>query len=175
MPTWSYSLSAKGMDELIADLEQLKASLPTKADELSRRLAELGYEVAHVNLSGHVFSGETLASLTVKHEGRGRYSVSAGSKALLFLEYGAGATYGYGHPNASEHGMGPGTYPGNGHWNDNSGWWFPTDDPDLAHHYDRFGQGWAHTYGNPPYAPMYNAAERIKEEVAQVAREVFQL
>lgn len=175
MPSWKYDLSVAGMEELISDLKGLKKRLPEQADLLAKRLAELGYEVAYVNLSGHVFSGETLASLTVKHEGNGRYSVSAGSKALLFLEYGAGATYGHGHPKAAEHGMGPGTYPGAGHWNDDDGWWFPTDDPALSKHYDRFGQGWAHSYGNPPYAPFYNAAEAIKAEVIQTAREVFQL
>ena len=68
-------------------------------------------------------------------------------------------TYGFGHPEAQEHGMGPGTYPdGKGHWNDPKGWYTP---------------GGQHTYGNPPAMPMYTARKTIEEELPRIVKEVF--
>ena len=86
------------------------------------------------------------------------YTVRASGEDVLFIEFGAGARYGYGHPEAAENGMGPGTYPGKGHWDDPNGWTIPN------------GQ---HTYGNRPGMPMYNAVKTIEQQIEQIVREVF--
>lgn len=161
-----------GIEETIMNLQNYSTDLVKKANELCKKLAELGYDVARLELSGHIYTGETIASLTVTQVDEAHYTLSAGSKALLFLEFGAGIQ-GVGHPLAGQFGMGAGTYPGQRHAFDPNGWWFPTDDPTLALHYDKNGQGWGHTYGNPPHMPMYQAETRIRTDIERVANEVF--
>ena len=69
---------------------------------------------------------------------------------------------GYGYPPEELNGMGPGTYPGKGHWNDPKGWWYSNED----------GSG-HHSYGNPPNMPMYNTVKELEQELERVVREVF--
>lgn len=138
-----------------------------------RRLSLLGYDVAYGIMGGHVYSGETIGSLSVVEESPTRHILMAASKAILFFEFGAGVSGG-GHPLAGDFGMGPGTYPGQTHAFNPNGWWFPTDDPNLIVKTNRDGQGFGHSYGNPPHMPFYNASRRMRDDLLDVAREVFQ-
>ena len=158
------------IDDAIRKLESYQNKLEEAAAEIVRKLSLIGYDVAYQVMSTHVYSGETLDSLTIVEESPTKHVLMAGSTALLFFEFGAGLN-GYGHPEPQ--GYGPGTYPGKGHWNDPNGWWFPTDDPALAIKYDSKGQGWGHSKGNPPHMPMYKAERKMRDDLEQVAREVF--
>lgn len=84
---------------------------------------------------------------------------------MLFIEFGSGDTYGHGHPQNAEFGMGPGTYSegpnGKGHWKDPNGWWIPKS------------AGGGHTYGNPPAMVMYRTARELEREIQTIAEEVF--
>lgn len=166
------AFDSKSVDRAIKQLQDYQKKLDEKAQEVAKRLAEIGYNTARVIIGEHSYSGETLSSLTVSKKDDKTYVVSAGSKALLFFEFGAGLNGG-GHPVASEFGMGPGTYPGQTHAFDPNGWWFPTDDQNLIVRTDKNGQGWGHSYGNPPYMPMYNAEQEIKANIERIVKEVF--
>ena len=161
-----------GIDETIQRLTDYSAELQRRADEMVKRLAQLGYDVAYQIMAGHIYSGETINSLTIVQNDIAHYTLMASSEALLFFEFGAG-TMGAGHPQAGEFGMGPGTYPGQKHAFDPNGWWFPTDDPNLVIRTDKNGQGWGHSYGNTPHMPFYNASRRIRDDLEKVAMEVF--
>lgn len=161
-----------GLDKAIKDFERLNDKLDDAAHEIVSKLANRGYEVAYQTMAEGVYTGETIGSLTIVENDPTHYILMASSKAILFFEFGAGV-YGVGHPQAGEFGMGAGTYPNQKHALDPNGWWFPTDDPNLAQHYDAQGQGWGHTYGNPPHMPFYNAGQRIKDDLEEVVREVF--
>lgn len=88
--------------------------------------------------------------------------IRASGTQVLFIEFGAGITYGNGHPEADKYGYGAGTFPSNkGHWDDPSGWWYSKDGESR------------HTYGNPPSASMYNTARKLEQEVQRVVKEVF--
>lgn len=175
--TIKVDLSEKSINEAIAELQKYKNGLQRKAALIAKKLADKGYEVAYEVLSGHVFSGETLESFKLTQLAENKYVLSAKSKAILFFEFGAGVTYGGGHPWDSEYNMGPGTYPGNGHWDDPNGWWFATDDPRLiiSETTDKNGnkQGWGHSYGNKPYMPFYKARTQMEKDLLSIAREVF--
>lgn len=167
-------LNTASINNAIKQLEDYEKRVERAGGEIAKRLADMGYEVAYGVMSGHVYSGETIGSLEVVQEAD-KYILRAASKALLFFEFGAGATYGYGHPMDGDFNMGPGTYPdGKGHWNDPNGWWFPTDDPQLIKKYDSKGQGWGHSYGNQPHMPFYLADREIRDNILKVAKEVFQ-
>lgn len=165
-------LDPKSIDKAIRQLEQYEDQLQDRAEEIVRILSLRGYDVAYGIMSGNVYSGETLGSLTIVEESPTRHVLMASSKALLFFEFGAGVQ-GVGHPLAGELGMGAGTYPGQTHAFDPDGWWYPTDDPGLIIRYSKDGQGFGHSYGNPPRMPMYMAAKTVKDELLDVAKEVF--
>ncbi len=170
------SLSEASIDAAIKQLEQYQTKVANAGAKIAERLANIGYEVAWGIMAENIYSGETISSLQVYQESENKFILRAGSVALLFFEFGAGVTFGDGHENPQVNGtnMGPGTYPGQTHANDPKGWWFPTDDANLAIRTDKDGQMWGHSYGNPPHMPFYRASQKIRAEVLNVAREVFQ-
>lgn len=132
-----------------------------KARELAERLAALGATVASIRFSRAVYTGQKDVDVTVEELPNG-YKVKADGESVLFIEFGSGVTYGYGHPEAGEFGMGPGTYPdGKGHWDDPKGWYLPKS------------AGGGHTFGNPPAMPMYEARKAIEQELPRIVKEVF--
>ena len=154
----SISLDNKSINRGIKELQKYKAWVSAKETELRTRLAALGAQVASVQFAAAAYDGLNNVSVRVDDTGSVAVIYAEGS-AVAFIEFGAGARYGYGHPLAGQLGMGPGTYPdGKGHWDSEKGWWY-------AH-----GQ---HSYGNPPAMAMYQAVERMTEELTTIAREVF--
>lgn len=172
----SMALNSKSIDLALRELEKYEDRIQKCAEEIVRILSLRGYDVAYTIMAGNVYSGETLDSLTIVEESPTKHILTAGSKALLFFEFGAGVQ-GVGHPLAGDFGMGAGTYPPTNpehpHWNDPDGWWYPTDDPGLIVRHGKDGQGYGHTHGNPPRMPMYMAAKTIRDELLDVVKEVI--
>lgn len=156
-------LSVSGIRRIQDELKEYQRWQKGKAKELAERLAMLGATVASIRFSRAIYTGEKDAVVTVEAVTNG-YKVKANGESVLFIEFGAGITYGSGHPEAGQFGMGPGTYPdGKGHWNDPNGWWIPKS------------AGGGHTYGNPPAMPMYEARKAIEQELPRIVKEVFSL
>lgn len=154
-------LDTAGIDKLIQELDSYKEDLRRKSQELVKRAADYGVEIVNIHVARSSHLGGKDFNVTAKPNKNG-YTVIATGEHVLFIEFGAGITYGLGHPEAQEHGMGPGTYPnGKGHWNDPKGWYLPAS------------AGGGHTYGNPPYAPMYEARKAIEMDLPRLVREVF--
>ena len=159
-------IRVKGIDEAIRQLEACKADLERRMHDIIQRLADIGIPVANAAFANVSYQGEQ-----EKIEGQVVWqddthaAVVVSGRTVLFLEFGAGATYGYGHPAATENGYGPGTWSdpmmghgGKGRWNNPKGWYFAK------------GQK---SWGNPPARGMYDAGKQMRESVAAVAREVF--
>ncbi len=156
--TINISLDNKSINAGIKELRKYKAWMTAKETELRTRLAALGANVASIQFAGATYDGTNNVTVRVDNTGSVAVIYAEGS-AVAFIEFGAGAKYGYGHPQAGEFGMGPGTYPdGKGHWDKEKGWWY-------AH-----GQ---HSYGNPPAMAMYQAVQKMTEEITTIAKEVF--
>ena len=156
--TISISLDNKSINRGIKELQKYKAWVAAKETELRTRLAALGANVASVQFAAATYDGANNVTVRVDDTGSVAVIYAEGS-AVAFIEFGAGAKYGYGHPLAGQFGMGPGTYPdGKGHWDSEKGWWY-------AH-----GQ---HSYGNPPAMAMYQAVQKMTEEITTIAKEVF--
>ena len=154
-------LSDISIDETIAKLEAYRNSLEAKAKLLCERLANIGQFNAQISFASVIYDGDKDFDVTVEETEKG-FKVLASGETVLLLEFGAGITYGYGHPFADDFGMGPGTYPnGKGWWKSPYGWWLPKS------------KGGGHTWGNAPGMPMYYAAKDIRAVVEDVAREVF--
>lgn len=156
------SLAPSSIDAAIKQLEDYSKDLDRKAQELCKRLADMGAMYAEWNFGGVLYAGDIDYNITVDRVDANTYAIQANGETVLLMEFGAGVKHGYGHPQAAEFGMGPGTYPnGKGHWNDPKGWWFGEKG------------NWTHTYGNAPGMPMYNAAKDLRKEILDIAREVF--
>ena len=147
----SVSRATRRLDDYYADLNR-------KADELCRRLAELGATRATLDYSGAYYDGTNDVSVAVEPIAHG-YRVRASGNAVLFIEFGSG-TIGFGHPDPGNYG--PGTWSdgpnGKGHWTNPNGWYY-------AH-----GQK---SMGNPPAAAMYHARRDVEEYVYRIAEEIF--
>ena len=156
--TIQVELTNKSIGSAVKELRRYSAWVTQKEAELRTRLAMLGATVASIQFSRAIYNGSNDISVRVDDTGSVAVIYAEG-QSVAFIEFGAGATYGYGHPQANEFGVGPGTYPdGKGHWDDPKGWWF--------------GSG-QHTYGNPPAMAMYAAVKEITENVTRIATEVF--
>lgn len=151
-------LSEKGVKSAIKELQQYKRWVQEKEKELRARLAARGAVVASLQFSRAIYNGSNDVSVRVDDTGSVAVIYAEG-QSVAFIEFGSGAKYGYGHPQAGQFGVGPGTYPdGKGHWDDPKGWWF--------------GNG-EHSFGNPPAMAMYEAVQKMTEEITMIAKEVF--
>ena len=154
-------MDAGSIRRAIADLQAYRDRIIAKANELARRLAERGAVIASLSFARVAYTGPKDVTITVEARSANTYAIIASGETVLILEFGAGITYGEGHPQAGEFGYGPGTYPGQKHAMTGKGWYLPKE------------KGGGHTYGNPPSMAMYLAGKEIRDEVEAVAREVF--
>lgn len=154
--TYNIGLSVKELSELKQGLQEYDKWIKQKTDELCKRLAEMGATKAEIGFSAAYYDGPEDHEITVVPRDGG-YAVVASGTTVLFVEFGAGLI-GYGHPEPN--GMGPGTFPGKGHWDNPDGWWY--------------GHG-QHSHGNPPNMPMYNAVKELELDLERVVKEVFEL
>lgn len=161
MPTIRVSLDVIDIDHAISKINDYRKEIERNVNEVCRRLAQYGVTVAQASYDGVVYLGNKDVSVTMEPIQNG-YAVKADGQTALILEFGAGVTYGYGHPQANQFGFGPGTYPNQKHAMDPKGWYLPKS------------AGGGHTYGNAPSMAMYNTAKDLEREVKRVVQEVFQ-
>ena len=151
-------LSTQSINSAVNDLRQYAQWVSQKENELLSELAKLGMQVAKITFASAAYDGVNDVSVRVDNTGSVAVIYAEG-KAVAFIEFGSGAKYGYGHPQAAQFGLGPGTYPSDkGLWDNPKGWWF--------------GSG-KHSYGNPPAMAMYQAVQKMTEELTTIARGVF--
>lgn len=154
-------LSRKNISAAIKEVREYKAWVLRKEHELRTRLAAVGATVASIQFARAIYNGTN--DVTVRVDDTGSVAVIyAEGESVAFIEFGSGAKYGAGHPQADEFGFGPGTWSdgpdGKGHWDDPRGWYYGHNQ---------------HSYGNPPAQAMYNAVQAMTEQITVIAKEVF--
>ena len=149
------------VDAAVQEIREYSAWVQRKAQELAKRLADMGAVLASIEYSRVPYTGEKLVDIAVNELDSNRYAITASGETVLILEFGAGIKYGHGHPLEGSIGMGAGTYPGQKHALSPYGWWLPKE------------KGGDHTYGNPPAMAMYLTGKELRERVLEVAKEVF--
>ncbi len=136
-------------------IDQLQKLNDNTVSEACMRIAEYGAQRAQTAFTFASYDGVNDVSVVAEPTLDGA-RVRASGNAVLFIEYGAGARRGYGHPRPGPYG--PGTYPGKGHWDDPNGWYY------------RHG---FRSWGNPPACAMYNAEQDMYYRAYEIASEVF--
>lgn len=171
MPKFTSNISASGLRKLKQDIERYNDSLTYKCQMLVQRLAQIGVEVARVQIADFdaIFTTELLQSIHSEYGGAIKngavYFVVADSEHAIFVEIGTGII-GAQHP-----------YPGNLpeytkyaqgrtiHYTKDGnkyGWFYPGDD----------GR-WYFTEGMPSRPFMYNTTLELLARVPVIAKEIF--
>lgn len=169
-------IDGSGVEEAIRRVEQRQKWFEERTQELVQRLANYGATLARASFEGAAYDGVNDVKVDLDERGDKTVAVVAAGNAVLFIEFGAGVTYGYGHPEPQ--GYGPGTYPGKGQGVNH--YWFYTGQPGTAGGVLATDPktGYVHpnttiTHGNPPSASMYNARKQVVEDLERIAKEVF--
>ena len=154
-------LSEAAIEAAVQELRRYAEWIERKETELVSKLAERGKSVASVKFASAQYDGNNDVSVRVDSTGSVAVIYAEG-EAVAFIEFGSGATMGYGHPTAGEHGFGPGTWStgesGKGHWDNPDGWYY---------------EHGKKSHGNPPATAMYDAVQAMTAELTTIAREVF--
>lgn len=171
-------LSAKEFREAAWQVEQYKKGLNQKIQEFCKVLLQYGRVIA-IQYGDQSPLGKTLHFSTEISTavsgckamliGVGQTKKSAGEtgasvNTLLLVEFGSGIHHNTGavNPMQSDLGLGVGTFPGQTHAFDPSGWYYKDDDDQ-----------WHHSYGVKATMPMYHSANEMRQRIAETAREVF--
>lgn len=166
-------LSSKGIQSIINQLQDYKKDLYCKTELLCQRLAEAGMTVAQ-SAVGESPLGKTITlriDMEPSKAGCKAMLIASGQtksndygtvNTLLLVEFGAGVFYNPSdNPKAGEMGYGIGTFPGQIHAFED-GWYYWGED-----------EKWHYTHGIKATMPMYNASVTVRQQVAEIAREVF--
>ena len=167
------SLSEKEIDRAIKELEQYKQEIIRKTELLRIKVAERIANLAQSGFNGAVVDdltnesvGAKTAEVQVSIDERENVSiVIAAGEDAVWVEFGAGVYHNGSagsspHPKGSELGFAIGGY-GKG-MGKRQTWGF-YEDGELRL-----------THGTPAVMPMYNAVKTVCDEIADIAKEVFQ-
>lgn len=166
-----FGLSAREINKAIRELEQYKQDIIRKTDLLRARVAERLAELSRDGFAGAVVDdllkgGQRTAQVDVSIDQRDNVTlVIARGEDAVWVEFGAGVHYNGSagtspHPKGSELGF---TIGGYGKGDGKKDVWGFYEDGELRL-----------THGAPATMPMYNAAKTVCDEIAEIAREVFQ-
>lgn len=165
-------ISATGLDALIAKVDRLEKELDRKIKAIQEKLAELGANEARVRFGDAIYDGTNDVEVSVDWEDENTIVVSATGRSVLFVEFGTGVTYSEPHPKADEFGMVRGGY-GQGKGKNSS--WTYYGEPGTNGQFVTSGlKGDVYrTSGNPANRCMYEAGQKIREELANAVKEAF--
>lgn len=168
-----FGLSVREIDKAIRELEQYKQDIIRKTDLLREKVAERLAELSRDGFAGAVVDdlmeksgGQRTAQVDVSIDQRDNITlVIARGEDAVWVEFGAGVHYNGSvgtspHPKGSELGF---TIGGYGKGKGKKDVWGFYEDGELRL-----------THGAPAVMPMYNAVKTVCDEIAEIAREVFQ-
>ena len=172
-------LSARSFYNAAKEIRAYADELDRKCHLFVSKMAEIGYEEIVSVLAAHVYTGETLGSVTILEdgsEGSGRYKarVIVSSDAILFLEFGSGTVGldGPQNPMAGELSVpyGPGTYPSEAE--PQSPYYANWENPEGWVYYDAYGKK-KRTKGMEASMPMYRGGQEMERQLERVAERIF--
>lgn len=166
-----FGLSVRDIDRAMRELEQYKQDIIRKTDLLREKVTERLAELSRDGFAGAVVDdllkgGQRTAQVDVSIDQRSNITlVIARGEDAVWVEFGAGVHYNGSagtspHPKGSELGF---TIGGYGKGMGKKDVWGFYEDGKLRL-----------THGASATMPMYNAVKTVCDEIAEIAREVFQ-
>lgn len=150
-----------GIEAVLKRLNALKAEIEQKRKLFCERLAGIGVETAEIGFQSVAYDGTNDVEVgAAEWEDENTLVIRASGTSVLFIEFGAGV-YNDAYPVEPPAEISPrGTY-GKG-YGKRRAWGY----------YDENGQT-VITHGNNPARAMFDAGQRMREEIARIAKEVF--
>lgn len=162
--------NAATIDAAMAKLQAIQAEInQSKVNELCRRLAEIGVDVANANYSAAEYAGTNDVSVRLEARNSG-YAIVASGTTLGFIEFGTGI----GNP-LGEYADQVGA-PAHGTFGQRRGAkppWLYKGVPGNAGTPSSSRPGLVWTTGNAPANAFPAAVREIKAQIESIAREVF--
>ena len=160
-------VTVEGLKEAIDALKAYRDGLDAKKKEFLKRLASIGAETAGISFYRAQYDGYKEVKVKTQWIDDNTIAVVANGRTALFIEFGTGIHYADGY--GEEHGFGPGTYGPRGLKN----WWVYRGDPGTNGQPFGKKEGLVYTHGNPPSRSMYQAGQKMRAEIENIAKEVF--
>lgn len=151
------------INRAVKEIEEYTEWVLQKGNELCKRLADLGVEVANIYFIPEPWNGNEDVVVTTEPLNNG-YLVKANGEDVCFLEFGTGVTAGLGYDsNVLEPPVPimPGSWSqteGKGNFTSDHPYWYYNGHP---------------MDGTVPQMGMYHAANEIAQRFNQIAKEVF--
>ena len=172
MKTVKVSLSQRGIDTLLREIESYTVWLKERSQVLLDRLAQAGFEVASARFAKAAYDGTNDASVSMETRSEGVRAVVAVGASVLFIEFGTGVTYPDNHPQAAELGMKRGEY-GQGHGKQSSWGYYGDPGTNGVVKMKKDGSTVVITHGNPANMPMYETVKELEAMLPNLVKEVF--
>ena len=172
MKTVKVSLSQRGIDTLLREIESYTVWLKERSQVLLDRLAQAGFEVASARFAKAAYDGTNDASVSIETRSEGVRAVVAVGASVLFIEFGTGVTYPDNHPQAAELGMKRGEY-GQGHGKQSSWGYYGDPGTNGVVKMKKDGSTVVITHGNPANMPMYETVKELEAMLPDLVKEVF--
>ena len=163
-----------GLDSLIGKLRTYQNSLEDKQHRLLEELAKIGIDVASVRFGSAQYDGDNDVVVNKSPEwvGDNKLFITATGQSVTFIEFGTGIHYTEQHPNATALGYVRGAY-GQGKGSRDSWGYYgsPGTNGKVIKESDKGTV--ILTHGNPPARAMYDSAKEMRNQILDIAREVF--
>lgn len=166
------------ISQAVKQVEDYKKALADKEREFLRRLAEIGVEEATARFTTAQYDGTNDVQVDAPiWLDDNKIAVRASGNAVTFIEFGTGYFYnseGDDHPAASKYGF---TIGGYGQGRGKGDFWYYKGEPgtngETPKKPSMAAKGSVFTHGNPQNRCMWEASKKIREEILNIAREVF--
>ena len=167
-------IKVKGTERLTRKLQAYQKSLEKKMYRLMEELAKLGIDIAEVRFQKAQYDGDNdvIVAHTPEWVNESKLAIVASGSAVTFIEFGTGVHYVEQHPKSGELGFIRGTY---GKGMGSRDFWEYYGNPGTNGEVKRENEKGTlvKTHGNPPARAMYDSAKEMRDQILDVAREVF--
>lgn len=162
--TITVEMNSQSINDAIIELRKMEQEFMRKFDIFVSALTNDSIAIARTHIQTGA-GNEREANVYYQVDRSGEITTATiwmTGRDWVFVEFGAGIYYNPADPpHAANYGLGVGTYPGQTHAFDN-GWWY-TDGNGLSQY----------THGTEGTAPMYHAAENIRNNAIKKALQIF--
>lgn len=167
-------IKISGLDEAIKKLEKYKLTLEKKQQLLLTRLAQVGIEKATINFGKAVYDGtnDVVVNQSPEWISENKLAISAVGDTVAFIEFGTGVVYPDDHPTAQDVGAVRGSY-GQGKGFQTTWGYYGEKGTNGFTVTNKSKKEVVLTHGNPANRCLYDAGKDMREQVLQIAKEVF--
>lgn len=167
-------ISVTGIDAILNHIERIEKSLDENIHTFLEKLAEVGIQVAVDRFENAEYSGWNDVTVNESPEWIDDHTfvITARGQAITFIEFGTGVHYSEQHPKAVEFGFERGTF-GKGKGKQDVWGYYGVEGNNSIRTIETKKGTLVLTHGNPPARAMYEAGKEMRQQIEEIAKEVF--